>query len=70
MPKDFKDTFALYFEYEDGFSVLVTFAEFGDGVISANMSFVNNGDRDNILRRVFEIAQGLGEDTVKIALVQ
>ena len=70
MPKDFKDTFALYFEYEDGFSALVTFAEFGDGVISANMSFVNNGLKDNIFRRVYEITQGLGEDTVKIALVQ
>ncbi len=70
MPEDFKDTFALYFEYEDGFSALVTFAEFGDGVISANMSFVNNGLKDNIFRRVFEITQGLGEDTVKIALVQ
>ncbi len=70
MPEDFKDTFALYFEYEDGFSALVTFAEFGDGVISANMSFVNNGLKDNIFRRVFEITQGLGDDTVKIALVQ
>ena len=70
MPEDFKDTFALYFEYDEGFSALVTFAEFGDGVISANMSFVNNGDRDNIFRRVFEITQGLGEDTVKISLVK
>ena len=70
MPKDFKDTFALYFEYDDGFSALVTFAEFGDGVISANMSFVINGDKDNIFRRVFEITQGLGEDTVKIAYVK
>jgi len=70
MPKDFKDTFALYFEYEEGCSALVTFAEFGDGVISANMSFVINGDKDNIFRRVFEITQGLGEDTVKIAFVK
>ena len=70
MPKDFKGTFALYFEYDEGCSALVTFAEFGDGVISANMSFVINGDKDNIFRRVFEITQGLGEDTVKIALVK
>ena len=70
MPKDFKDTFALYFEYDEGCSALVTFAEFGDGVISANMSFVINGDKDNIFRRVYEIAEGLGEDTVKIALVK
>ena len=70
MPKDFKDTFALYFEYDEGCSALVTFSEFGDGVISANMSFVINGDKDNIFRRVFEITQGLGEDTVKISLVK
>ena len=60
----------MYFEYDEGCSALVTFAEFGDGVISANMSFVINGDKDNIFRRVYEIAEGLGEDTVKIALVK
>ena len=70
MPKDFKSDFALYFEYDEGCSALVTFSEFGDGVISANMSFVINGDKDNIFRRVYEIAEGLGEDTVKIALVK
>ena len=70
MPKDFKNDFALYFEYDGGCSALVTFSEFGDGVISANMSFVINGDKDNIFRRVFEITQGLGEDTVKIAFVK
>ena len=53
-----------------GCSALVTFSEFGDGVISANMSFVINGDKDNIFRRVFEITQGLGEDSIKIALVK
>lgn len=70
MPKDFKNDFALYFEYDGGCSALVTFSEFGDGVISANMSFVINGDKDNIFRRVFEITQGLGEDSIKIALVK
>lgn len=70
MPKDFKNDFALYFEYDGGYSALVTFSEFGDGVISANMSFVINGDKDNIFRRVFEITQGLGEDGIKMAKVK
>ena len=70
MPKDFKNDFALYFEYDGGCSALVTFSEFGDGVISANMSFVINGDKDNIFRRIYEIAEGLGEDSIKMALVK
>lgn len=53
-----------------GCSALVTFSEFGDGVISANMSFVINGDKDNIFRRVFEITEGLGENSIKMALVK
>jgi len=70
MPKDFKNDFALYFEYDEGCSALVTFSEFGDGVISANMSFVINGDKDNIFRRVFELTEGLGEDSIEMALVK
>ena len=70
MPKDFKNDFALYFEYDEGCSALVTFSEFGDGVISANTSFVINGDKDNIFRRVYEITQGLGEGSIDMALVK
>ena len=70
MPKDFKNDFALYFEYDEGCSALVTFSEFGDGVISANMSFVINGDKDNIFRRVFELTEGLGENSIEMALVK
>lgn len=70
MPKDFEDNFALYLEYDDGCSALVSFSEFGDGVIKATMSFVINGDKDNIFRRIYEITQGLGEDSIDVANVK
>lgn len=70
MPKDFTDDFALYFEYDNGYSALVSFSKFGDGVIKATMSFVNNGDRDNIFSRLYEITQGLGEDTIDVAIIK
>ena len=70
MPKDFTDDFAIYLQYDGEYSALVSFSKFGDGVIKATMSFVNNGERDNIFRRIYEITQGLGEDSIKIALVK
>lgn len=70
MPKDFKKDFALYLEYEEGCSALVSFSEYGDGVISANMSFVINGDKDNIFSRLYEITQALGEGGIDVAKVK
>lgn len=70
MPEDFADDFALYFEYNKGYSALVSFSKFGDGVIKATMNFVNNGDRDNIFSRLYEITQGLGEDSIDVAIVK
>ena len=70
MPKDFADDFALYLQYEGEYSALVSFSKFGDGVIKATMSFVNNGDRDNIFSRLYEITQGLGEDSIDVAFVK
>lgn len=70
MPKDFKDNFALYFEYDGGYSAFVAFSRFGDEVISANMSFVMNGEKDNLFLRINEITQGLGKDSIHISLVK
>ena len=70
MPKDFTDDFALYFEYDEGCSALVSFSKFGDGVIKATMNFVINGDKDNIFSRLYEITQGLGEDSIDVAIVK
>ena len=70
MPKDFTDDFALYLQYDGEYSALVSFSKFGDGVIKATMSFVNSGDRDNIFSRLYEITQGLGEDSIDVAIVK
>lgn len=70
MPKDFTDDFALYFEYNKGYSALVSFSKFGDGVIKATMNFVNNSNRDNIFSRLYEITQGLGENSFDVAIVK
>ena len=70
MPKDFNDDFAIYLQYDGEYSALVSFSKFGDGVIKATMSFVNNGERDNIFRRIYEITQGLGEDTIDVSIVK
>ena len=70
MPKDFKDDFALFVQYEGEYSAIVSFSKFGDGVISANMAFVKNGDKDNVFRRIYEITQGLGEDSIDVAVVK
>ena len=70
MPKDFSDDFAIYLQYDGEYSALVSFSKFGDGVIKATMSFVNNGERDNIFRRIYEITQGLGEDSIDVAIIK
>ena len=70
MPKDFTDDFAIYLQYDGEYSALVSFSKFGDGVIKATMSFVNNGEKDNIFRRIYEITQGLGEDSIDVAVVR
>jgi len=70
MPKDFKNNFALFVQYEGDYSAIVSFYEYGDGVISANMSFVKNGDKDNVFRRMYEITSAVGEDGIKIAKVK
>ena len=70
MPKDFKNNFALFVQYEGNYSAIVSFSEFGDGVISANMSFVKNGDKDNVFMRMYEITSTVGEDGFKIAKVE
>lgn len=70
MPKSFKNNFALYFEYDKGCCALVAFSKYGEGVISGNMSFVINADKDNIFRRIYEITQGIGEDSIKISKVK
>lgn len=70
MPKDFKDDFALFVQYEGEYSAIVSFSKFGDGVISANMAFVKNGDKDNVFRRLYEITSSVGTDSVTIAKVK
>ncbi len=70
MPKNFEKSFALYLQYDGQYSALVSFSKYGEGVISANMSFVKNGDKDNIFSRIYEITQGLGEDSVNVAKVK
>ena len=70
MPKDFKNNFALFVQYEGDYSAIVSFYEYSDGVISANMSFVKNGDKDNVFRRMYEITSAVGEDGIKIAKVK
>ena len=70
MPKSFTKDFALYLEYEGAYSAFVYFSEYGEGVISANMMLVINGDKDNIFSRLYEITQVLGEDSIYIAKVK
>ena len=70
MPKDFKDDFALFVQYEGEYSAIVSFSKFGDGVISANMAFVKNGDKDNVFRRLHEITSAVGTDSVTVAKVK
>ena len=70
MPKDFKNNFALFVQYEGDYSAIVSFSDFGDGVISANMSFVKNGDKDNVFMRMQEITSTVGENGVKMAKVE
>jgi len=70
MPKDFKNNFALFVQYEGDYSAIVSFSKFGDGVISANMSFVKNGDKDNVFMRMYEITSTVGEDGIKMAKVE
>ena len=69
MPKDFKNDFALYLEYEGDYGAIVSFSEFGEGVISATMSFVKKGEKDNVFSRLYEISQGFGEDCIIAARV-
>lgn len=69
MPKDFKDNFGLFIRYEGEYSAIVSFSEYGDGVISANMSFVKNGEKDNVFRRMYEIISAVRNDAVKISKV-
>lgn len=70
MPKNFKNNFALFVQYEGDYSAIVSFSKFGDGVISANMSFVKNGDKDNVFMRMYEITSTVGEDGIKMAKVK
>ncbi len=70
MPKDFTDDFAIYLQYDGDYSALVSFSKFGDDVIKATMQFVINGDKDNIFSRLYEITQGLGEDSIDVTIVK
>ena len=70
MPKDFKNDFALFMEYEGEYSAMVSFSEYGDGVISATMNFVKNGEKDNVLRRLYEIYTTLGEGSIKVYAIK
>ena len=70
MPKDFKNNFALFVQYEADYSAIVSFSKFGDGVISANMSFVKNGDKDNVFTRLYEITSAVGEEGIVAAKVK
>ena len=70
MPINFKNNFALFVQYEGDYSAIVSFSKFGDGVISANMSFVKNGDKDNVFMRMYEITSTVGEDGIKMAKVE
>ena len=70
MTKDFKNNFALFVQYEGDYSAIVSFSKFGDGVISANMSFVKNGDKDNVFTRLYEITSAVGEEGIVAAKVK
>lgn len=69
MPRDFKGDFALYVQYDGEYSAIVSFSKYGDGVISANMSFVRNGEKDNVFRRLYEIGSVVGEGGIIIEKV-
>ena len=70
MPKDFKNNFALFVQYDGDYSAILSFSEFGEGVISANMSFVKNGDKDNVFTRLYEITSAVGEEGIVAAKVK
>ena len=56
--------------YEGEYSAIVSFSEYGVGVISANMAFVKNGEKDNVFRRLYEITSAVGEGAVNIAKIK
>ncbi len=64
-PEDFEKDFAVYLEYDGEFSSVVSFKEFGENVISANMTFVKNGEEqiDMLMEEVFD---SLGEESITV----
>lgn len=69
MPKDFEKDFTLYLKYDGEFSSIVSFSKYGEGVISANMMFVKNGEEqiDMLMNEIFET---LGEESISIETVE
>ena len=67
-PKDFEKNFAVYLKYDGSFSSVVSFSDYGDGVISANMTFVKNGE-ETIDALLTEIIENLGEESVSVETV-
>lgn len=45
-PSEWSDNILLFFEYDGGFSSIVSFTKSGDGVISGSSVFVKNGETD------------------------
>lgn len=67
-PEDFKGNFAVFLEYEGEFSSVVAYNQFGDNVISAQMTFVKNGD-EHFEMLLEEIASSLGEESISVETV-
>ncbi len=67
-PADFDKNFAVFLEYDGEFSSVVSFNEYGENVISANMTFVkNSGEHFEMLLE--EILDALGEESISIQTV-
>ncbi len=64
-PADFSGDFAVFLEYDGEFSSIVSFNQYGENVISAQMSFVKNSD-EHFEMLLNEIVASLGEESITV----
>lgn len=64
-PADFDENFAVFLEYDGEFSSVVSFNDFGENVISAQVTFVKNSD-EQFEMMLDEIIQSIGEESITV----
>lgn len=68
-PSDFDGNFAVFLEYDGEFSSVVSYNEYGENVISANMTFVKNS-KEHFEMLLEEIVETLGEECISVETVE